>query len=130
MPVDSGDVASLDSGRKTTPATVRRTEAADATGASGARMDREALVRLIFLRAILGLGAAVAFGSGTAVAVMHAGVVAAVVGAVALAIVTGWFAVRANHGSGLLVARLERVLPAARSARPERLLPTVRVARG
>ena len=91
-------------------------------------LDRAGVARLMLLRGFLCLGAAALLGSGTAVATMHAGVIAAVTGMAFVVMVTGLLALRGTP-AGAFVGRLDRVLPTGRRARPSRELLSVRAPR-
>ena len=83
---------------------------------SEARSERDALIRLMLLRAVLCLGAALLIGSGAAVTLLSSGVLSAVI-YVALTAVMGCL-VALRGASGSKVLRLDRMLPRARTTRP------------
>lgn len=100
-----------------------------APGESGS--ERDALVRLVWLRVILGFGAAVILGSGAALAALQAGVAAAVACVAVMLAITGWLAVRGTPASTVFTCRLDRVRPASRAVRtPHSLLSTLRASAG
>lgn len=80
-------------------------------------LDRDGVVRLMLLWAVLCLGAATLLASGTAVATIHAGVIAALAGLAVVVVLTGLLALRGTPASAL-VGRLDRVRPKGRGSRP------------